>query len=178
LLVEQGDKGGWIKATLKPGVIPTIGANGTILRRRVLAESGLVGDYLFDIDIIASLAAKKPVKFAKVKIGIIHLYCGSDIGKFIRKQKRRIKDYLYYQKTGIRKYPWQKQNKLGLLKFILACVTIIPLIYQNLKGFIRKPDPAWFFHSLACWLTCLVYASEGVLIRFRSGELSRDKWRQ
>lgn len=194
LPVEQEDKGGWIKATLKPGAIPTIGANGTILRREIFSQGNtseggpakrgllrgecLVGDYLFDIDIIAALAAKKPVKFAKVRTGIIHLYCGSDIGKFIRKQKRRIRDYLYYQKIGVRKYPWQKQNKLGLLKFILSCVTIIPLVCQSLKGFFKKPDPAWFFHPVACWLTLYTYGIGRIRGVFGVKEMDRQSWRQ
>jgi len=178
LPVEHEDKGGWIKVTLKSGVIPTIGANGTILRREILVKSGLVGNYLFDIDIIAALATKKPVKFAKVKIDIIHLYCGSDIAKFIRKQKRRIKDYLYYQKISIRKYPWQKQNKLGLLRFILSCITIIPLIYQSLRGYFKKPDKAWFFHPLACWLTLGVYGVEFIKGGFGRGEMHRNNWKQ
>ena len=178
LPVKQEDKDGWIKATLKPPAFPTIGANGTILRREILAKSGLVGDYLFDIDIMAVLAAKNPVKFAKVKIGIAHLFCGSDIEKFIRKQSRRVNDYLCYQKTGVRQYPWQQQNKLGLLKFILSCVTIAPLIYQSLKGYLKKPDFAWFFHPLACWLTLWIYGTQIFLAKFRLPTAERKEWRQ
>lgn len=178
LLVKQEDKRDWLKAILKPPNLPTIGANGTILRRGILTKGGLVRDYLFDIDIIAQMAAKKPVKFAKVKTGIIHLYCGSDIGKFIRKQRRRIKDYLYYQKIGARKYPWEKQNKLGLLKFIFSCTTIVPLTFQSLKGFFKKPDPAWFFHPFACFITLWLYGSETILSRFGKSQMERKKWRQ
>lgn len=191
LPVEEEDKGNWLKVILKPGAIPTIGANGTILKREILLKNGLVGDYLFDIDIIAQLATKKPVKFAKVKTGIIHLYSGSDIKKFIRKQKRRIRDYLYfsaltkktdkgrhYQKIGARKYPWQQQNKIGLLKFILACVTIIPLLYQSIKGFFKKPDPAWFFHPLACWITFYTYTTGKIGSMLGVKEMDRRDWRQ
>lgn len=178
LKISQEEKGNWLKIKLESGKIPTIGANGTILRREILTKSGLVGDYLFDIDIIAALAAKKPVKFAKVKAGIVHLYCGSDIRKFIRKQKRRIKDYLYYQKIGVRKYPWQKQNKLGLLKFILSCITIIPLIYQSLRGYFKKPDPTWFFHPLACWITFWIYGWGRIKGIFGVKEMTRKGWGQ
>ena len=178
LPVKQEEKNGWIKVTLQPLVIPTIGANGTLNRRQILVKSKLVGDYLFDIDIIAQLASKKLVKFAKVKTSIIHLYCGSDIKKFIRKQKRRIKDYLYYQKIGVRKYPWQKQNKVGLLKFIFSCVAIIPLIWQAIKGYLKKPDLAWFFHPVACCVTLVIYALESVCGVVKSVETNREKWRQ
>lgn len=178
LLVEQEDKGNWLKITLKPPNIPTIGANGTVLRRKVLVDSGMVGNYLFDIDIIAQLATKKPVKFAKVKTGMIHLYCGSDIKKFIRKQKRRIRDYLYYQKIGARKYPWQEQNRMGLLKFILSCITILPLVYQAIRGYLKKPDSAWLFHPIACWITLGVYSLGKIKGTFSVREMSRKKWQQ
>lgn len=181
LPVDQEDKGGWLKVTLKPEAIPTIGANGTFFRRSNLIE-GLTPqknrDYLFDIDILASLAAQKPVNFAKVKIGIIHLYCGSSIVKFIRKQKRRVRDYLYYQRIGVRSYPWQTQNKLDLLKFIISCLTVAPLFYQSVKGYINKPDVAWFFHPLSCWITFWVYSWEFFFGAFRIQSINRQDWRQ
>jgi glycosyltransferase involved in cell wall biosynthesis len=177
LPVKQEDKGDWLKITLKLGAIPTIGANGTILRKSHLRGVN-VGDYLFDIDVIASLAAQKPVKFAKVKVGIIHLYCGSDVGKFIRKQTRRIRDYLYYQKIGARSYPWQKQNKAGLVKFVLACFTLLPLLYQTIKGYFKKPDSAWFFHPLACWLTLITYAQVSLLGKVTTVKMGRERWGQ
>lgn len=195
LPMEQEDKEGWIKATLKPGAIPTIGANGTIFRRAIFTQHHLrgggapplagrhlggvnLGDYLFDIDIIAQLASHQPVKFAKVKTGIIHLFCGSSVEKFMRKQRRRIKDYLYYQQIGIRTYPWHKQNETGLLKFIFSCVTILPLFWQAFSGYLKKPDPAWFFHPLACWLTLIVYTKEIVFGRIRPIKIKRINWQQ
>lgn len=179
LNLKQEDKGDWLKVSLKPPVVPTIGANGTILRRLPLLKSGLIGDYLFDIDILAQLASKKTISFAKVKIGIIHYYCDGDIKKFVRKQKRRIKDYLFYQKSGVRKYPWESQNKTGLLKFVLSCITIVPLLYQSLKGFIKKPDTAWLFHPLACWLTFWVYSTSRILNFFgKTKEMDRKNWSQ
>ena len=178
LPLKQEDKGSWLKVSLKLPMIPTIGANGTVLRREPFLKSGLIGDYLFDIDILAQLAEKRTIKFAKVKVGIIHLYCGGDIKKFIRKQKRRIKDYLYYQKIGARNYPWQSQNKVGLLKFVFACITILPLTAQILKGYFRKPDTTWFFHPLACWITFVVYGGERLKSLHEVREMDRSKWKQ
>jgi len=176
--VGQEDKGDWIKVTLTKKGLPTIGANGTLLRRSFLEEVE-VGDYLFDIDLLAEAVEKRgELKFAKVKIGIVHLFCGGDIGKFARKQKRRLKDFLYHQKVGDRSYPWQKQNKMGLVRFVLSCVTVLPLIYQSLKGYLRKPDAAWFFHPLACWITLWVYGWGMVQGLFSKKEASREGWGQ
>lgn len=178
LPLRQEDKGEWLKINLVPPIIPTIGANGTILRKEPFLKSGLIGDYLFDIDILAQLASRRNIKFAKVKVGIIHLYCDHDIKKFVRKQKRRIKDYLFYQKIGARHYPWQSQNKIGLLNFLLSCFLIFPLLFQTIKGFLKKNDPAWFFHPLACWITFLVYGWGKISGFFVVKEMSRKEWKQ
>jgi len=178
LPIQQKDRVDWIKVSLKPPLIPTVGANGTILRRKILAKSGLVKDYLFDIDVLFKLAEQEPVEFAKIKTGIIHLYCGQDVKKFARKQRRRIKDYLYYRKVGVRKYPWQRQNKWKVVKFVLDCLTIFPLVYQSVKGCLRKPDTAWFFHPIACWVTLWIYGEEVILAKLRKPKIERKKWRQ
>jgi len=178
LKVEQEDRGEWIVVTLeKGGALPTIGANGTILRRSFLEAAG-VGDYLFDIDLIAAAVQRRgAVQFAKVKVGIVHLYSNT-LQKFARKQLRRIRDLLYHQKQGTRSYPWQKQNKLGLAKFILYTVTVFPLFVQALRGFFKKRDWAWFFHPLVCWITLIVYGWGRIEGFFRVGEMSRENWSQ
>lgn len=178
LPLKQTDKGNWIEVILQGSSVPTIGANGTILRRSIFDKDALTKDYLFDIDILAQIARHKPIKFAKVKVGIVHIFCGSSISTFIRKQQRRVRDYLYYQKLGIRSYPWQQQNKLGLLKFGLACVTIVPLFYQAIKGYFKKPDVAWFFHPLACWLTLIIYVWGRIQGIFKTEQMARLSWRQ
>lgn len=179
LEIEQMDKGDWLKITLKPGSgLPTIGANGTIMRRSVLKRSQLIKDYLVDIDVLADLVFKKKINFAKVKVGIVHLYCGQSMRKFFRKQLRRVRDYIYHQKLGDRKYPWGQHSRQGLLRFILSCLTILPLLYQAVRGFFLKPDAAWLFHPLACWLTLLAYGFgvlEGTVYR---REMNRKGWGQ
>lgn len=178
LPIKQKDEGGWIKFGLQPPRFPTIGANGTILRRQALAKSKLVENYLADVDVLVELAKKKPINFAKVKTGIIHLYCGSSVRTFIRKQKRRVRDYLYYRNQGIRQYPWEEQNKAGILAFIVSCLILAPLIYQAIRGFLKKPDWAWFFHPVACWLTLWLYGTGTISSLWRVQELSRENWRQ
>lgn len=164
LEMEQKDKGDYLEILLHRGLLPTIGANGTLLRRRLL-ENYPVEDYFFDIDFLYDLANREEgsaKRFAKVKVGIVHLYCGSDIGQFVRKQKRRIRDYLYYEKVGVRRYPWRLLSfsgtrGRGLLLFILSTLTVFPLVLQSARGYFKKRDWAWFFHPLACWITLAVY---------------------
>jgi glycosyltransferase involved in cell wall biosynthesis len=135
--------------------IPTIGANGTIFRKSFF-ENIDIGDYLFDIDLIALKISnsKNNLYFAKVKNSIIHLFSGN-ILTYIRKQKRRIKDYKKYKK--FRKYAWLKINNKGIIKFIFFTILIFPLLFQSLRGYFKKKDLAWFFHPVACIITLYIY---------------------
>lgn len=154
----EEEKGDYLKVKFKKGPLPTIGANGFLIRKDILLKT-LKGDYLFDVDILHQLLSlEKVVTVAKVKIGIIHIFADS-ISSFIRKQKRRIKDYLYYKKMGLRKYPWSSLSKFRVLKFIIYTLLFFPLIFQSVKGYWKKKDLSWFFHPLACYLTVIIYSS-------------------
>lgn len=158
---KEEDKGSYIKIEFNKAELPTIGANGFLIRMSALEKCN-IGDYLFDIDIIYELltigngVATISNRFAKVKTGIIHIFSG-DIKTFARKQRRRISDYLYYNKLGVRKYPWKSVSKIKFIKFIFSCFMFIPLLKQSLKGYLKKADYAWFFHPIACWITLWEY---------------------
>jgi len=179
LKIDQIDKNQYIKITLKPNSpIPTIGANGTIFRTDFL-KNNLKSDYLFDIDILADYLNKnkKPIYFAKVKQGIIHTFCESSIKKFIRKQNRRITDYFNYQ--NLRQFNWNQTNKSGILKFIFYTILIIPMLFDTLRGFFHKPDAAWFFHPLACFITLYLYTINTIKKRLNLlKQLDRKQWQQ
>ena len=172
-------KNGYLKIKLEDK-IPTIGANGFLIRKDALKTYPL-GDYLFDVDLIETLVKKGSIYIAKVDTSIVHLFSG-DVGTFIRKQRRRIRDYLYhyyYKKTK------ETENSLespliffGILKFIVSCLLIAPLLYQALLGFNRKSDIAWFFHPIACLITLFAYAYETIRSIFIHEEYSRVGWRQ
>jgi len=163
LNVKQEDKGNYLKIELNERAIPTIGANGFLIRREALNKCS-IERYLFDIDVVFELIKRGYNKFAKVKIGIVHIFSDS-ISVFVRKQKRRFRDYIYYKELGFRKYPWHSISRNRLLKFIFYTIFTQPLLIQILKGCMRRRDSAWFFHVLACWITLLVYATG--LVSFR-----------
>lgn len=170
------DCGNYLEVMLQDGCLPTIGANGFFIRRDLLTNCS-IDKYLFDIDIIYELVKQGSNKFAKVKIGIIHIFSGS-IYTFIKKQKRRIKDYGYYNKIGARKYPWSSLPKAKLLKFIVYNITLIPLLYQMIFGWSQKKDLAWSFHLPACWITLIVYAWGTANNAIRVQEEDRSQWSQ
>lgn len=179
LKMEEKDEGEYLKISIKDQELPTIGANGTIWRKSKLL-SVFEGDYLFDIDILSLFLEKEnEVKFAKVKTGIVHHYCGSDIKSFVTKQKRRIDDLFYHGSLGQRKFKWGKVNRGKILYFILPTILIAPLFYEVIKGYSIKKDRAWLFHPLACWLTLGVY-SLGFLRFYLWGPKKPDRsnWKQ
>lgn len=191
--IETKDRDDYLELTLESGKLPTIGANGAIFRKSIFENNPeLVKDYLFDIDVVEELVAKKgPQKFAKVKVGIVHLYCGSDLKKFARKQLRRIKDMLYRRsvtnifitkKRGERRYNWSSNSlpplEVSIFKFALSCLLVIPLVYQSFVGYSRKKDLAWFVHPLLCWITLVMYARGTLESFFSDRELTRDNWKQ
>ena len=156
--------------------LPSIGANGTIYRQSFLKDFS--SDYLIDVDIVSKfLSTSNCLIFAKVKCGIIHSYCESSILKFIKKQNRRVVDLFIYQS----KRPGNliRSHFIGNLKFVFYVILIFPMLFDTLKGFIKKPDPAWLFHPLACVITLYIYGV--VTIIYKLGLLkpiNRQQWQQ
>ncbi len=147
----------YLKLTLSAAALPTIGANGFVFRRSLL-EGASWQPYLFDIDILFERIRRDGmVKVAKVKTGIVHLYCAR-LGDFVRKQRRRIRDFLYFAQDKQRSYPWDCQRRSGIVLFALSTVTVVPLIVQMLLGYCRRPDRAWACHLPVCMITLWVYA--------------------
>ncbi|EKD94687.1 MAG: glycosyl transferase, partial [uncultured bacterium] len=177
---DEKDFGDYLLVGLDKRGVPTIGANGTVFRSGFL-KNRVRGDYLFDIDILAKEIKEKGfVKFIKVKNGIIHNFCGRDAGKFARKQRRRVKDYLFHlNKKGGREFGWGEmdlggQRPWGMMKFVLYTLLVVPVVGQAILGFLKKADFAWFFHPVACWITLWEYGWGRVGGYFKTAELSRE----
>lgn len=177
---EEKDLGNYLLVRFKKEYgLPTVGANGVCFRADFL-KSNLKGDYLFDIDMLSNILSEKgEVIFVKVKNGIVHTYCESSIIKFAKKQRRRVRDFLFHKSEGSRSYDWGSQGSfLKTLKFIIYCIGIIPLFIQAVYGYTKKHDIAWFFHPLACWITLWEYGTSYILSFFKKEELNRKSWSQ
>jgi glycosyltransferase involved in cell wall biosynthesis len=176
--VSQEDRGGYLRVTLCDGLIPTIGANGFLIRREVV-QALCPGPYLFDVDVLqAAVRHNLNVVIAKVMTGIIHLYC-SDFRTFIRKQKRRILDYLRHRGQERASDAWDTARVKGVALFVLSSMTILPLVVQSMIGFRRKRDCCWIFHPPACLTTLGIYGwySLKKIMGMRT-EMTRENWTQ
>ncbi len=174
--IKQDDQKTYLKIKLEGGMIPTIGANGTLWRRGELIKAVNKSQYLFDTQIPYLMLKRNPIYFAKVKVGIIHLFC-HQTKDFYRKQKRRAKDFFYQEGTKQREETYQRKAAKQAL-FILATITVLPLVIQMVRGYRRKPDFAWFFHPIACGITLWLYASETLVAIFKKTEMDRKEWKQ
>jgi glycosyltransferase involved in cell wall biosynthesis len=155
LPVAAEDCGDYLKLTLTTAALPTMGANGFVFRRSLLADVEWQ-PYFFDIDIVQQAVAAGHTHLAKVKCGIVHLYCDR-LGLFARKQERRIRDFLYFSRDGGRTYPWEARRRRGLARFCLATATLLPLLGQMARGAARRRDAAWLYHLPVCVITLWVY---------------------
>jgi glycosyltransferase involved in cell wall biosynthesis len=178
LAVQQKDMGDYLKLTLSQDALPTIGANGFVFRRELLNHA-IWDPYFFDIDIIHQAIAQGINHVAKVKTGIVHLYCAR-LSDFARKQQRRIRDFLFFAQGKQRTYPWDKQKKIGILRFIVSTILIFPLLIQAVMGYIRKPDAAWLYHVPVCWITLMVYSIGALrkVMGLRQAPVTREQWQK
>ena len=178
LPIASESRDGYLKLTLTDKM-PTIGANGFIFRRKIL-ESVTWEPYFFDIDVAAMAVARGCGAIAKVDTSIIHLYCAR-FGDFVRKQRRRIRDFLFFAKTKERTYPWESQRKGGIVLFVLSALFVVPLVVQALVFACRAPRGAkalagW--HLPVCYATLWIYGL-GVLskaIGIKPALVDRSTW--
>ncbi|MBU1071069.1 glycosyltransferase family 2 protein [Patescibacteria group bacterium] len=157
--------------------LPTIGANGTIIRHNTLKTLN-IKNYYFDNDIFSKLLNKqKHFYFAKVKTGIIHLYAGN-FKSFLNKQLRRINDYSFHLSQNQRSTNLKEQYLPKILLFQLQCLLVFPILYQTIEGFIKKPDPAWLIHPLAVYSTWFIYLYGWLYAKIKPHQTSRNKWQK
>lgn len=181
--IEQEDKGDYILVKFSSPRHPTVGANGSIFRANILRDC-LQGDYLFDIDITTKYMQQHgEAIFLMVKNDIVHDYCQGNIAKFAKKQRRRVRDYLFHRTKNNREYDWGFESMAGdvicpILLFIISCVTVFPLFIYSIRGYMKKKDSAWFFHPLACEITLWEYGWGVIVSLFKKSELSRKGWKQ
>jgi hypothetical protein len=178
LHVATQDRGDYLELTLSPDQLPTIGANGFVIRRSLL--NGIRWEpYFFDIDIMQQAVAAGHNRVAKVRCGIVHLFCCT-LGDFARKQDRRVRDFLFFSNTQERTYPWNRHKRAGLVRFCLATVLVFPLILQMIRGWRRQPDRAWWLHIPACWITLWTYGLATIqkTLGVTPVAKTRDGWKQ
>jgi hypothetical protein len=167
---EQRD--GYLVAELEPGKVPTMGANGFLVRTKVLLENPM-GDYYFDIDVVNEMVQLGHTRVAKVDVALGH-YFARDLATFRRKTRRRIEDFLYWREQ--RRYPWLSSGRGPIVRFTVYTLLVVPLLGQAMRGWTRVHDRAWLYHVPVCWLTLWLYGRAVLRSTVRRAPHSREGW--
>lgn len=166
---------------LQDKLFPTFGANGTILKKSSISEvlDFEKTEYYFDTDVTNKIFKKqKSFVVCKMHTSITHFYCTS-IKQFLKKQSRRISDFLYfnYKEKKDRELPNLPlgKNILILIKFIFILPIIIDSFRLSYKSNL-KISP--FFHFYLSYLTIIIYGIYFLRFIFKKDfkNLDRKNW--
>ena len=145
---EDEYKGYYIKSKLlDKNKVPAMGSNGFLIRKNILKK--FVKNTFIHSDVVYHLVKSGYNCFAKVKTGIIH-----NQPRFFSNKIRRIKRRLSGEVKIEYNYGIKKRDTVKTVVYI--CL-ILPVIYDTIKGMIKKPDFAWFFHPIACFGELFLY---------------------
>lgn len=151
------DRGDYYEVCFTPENLPTVGANGFIIRKNVLEKARIDPQHYFHIDVIHDLVCQGYSKFAVVKTSIIH--DTADTLFSLLKKRSRYFWSLYLQQLDKRRYHIVTKKDYGkLVFFIFFSLTFIQPLSVSIRGYLKKHDIAWFIHPLFCFLITLVYA--------------------
>lgn len=153
------DKGEYYIVTFKPDKIPTLGANGFLIRRKVLEENAKIDeDHFFHIDVNVDLIKKGFNTYAFTKDDIIHLTGYKNISSFLYRRKLFMEQYHIKSHSARRYSVYMPQDKWRLLLYILYAATFIKPTLDALRGYVTIRDGAWFLHPFLSFSLLVIYS--------------------
>lgn len=158
------DCGGYYTVRFKPETMPTIGANGFLVRRALLMKYAKTSPGMyFDMDVNVDLILKGYDTFAFVKDSILHL---TGYGSVLNFLKRRMLFFGQYQRgldissdKPVRRYGiLSKRGIFELFFSIFICATVVIPIIDSIRGFRKIRDIAWFLHPFLAFSFVVMYS--------------------
>jgi glycosyltransferase involved in cell wall biosynthesis len=157
---DAEDKGDYFLVTFSPDKVPTLGSQGFLIRRKFLQMTA-IDPYFFHIEGNAEIISKGHNKYIFLKNSSGHNHV-STVKEFLKKCHRNIS--LFYKHAHLRTYKWES-HPVNFFFMILSMVTVVRPLFDAIKGFIRKPDPAWFLHPYLCFMVPAIYTLETLQVR-------------
>lgn len=146
--------------------LPTVGANGFVIRKKILQKAKVGPEHYFHIDVVYDLVKIGYNNFAVVDTSIIH--DTADTLFSLLKKRSRYFNELYLEKLPERRYHIvSKKDYSKLALFIFYSLTFFQPTILSLRGYLKKPDIAWFIHPLFCFLITFVYGKTIIFNRLR-----------
>lgn len=155
---EAKDNGNYYVVKFNSFYIPTLGANGFLVRRNVLVENAQVDpDHFFHIDVNVDLIEKGFNTYAFIKDDIIHLTGYKNIASFLYRRKLFMEQF-YIKKRDARRYSvYVSKDKLNLIKFVVYSITFVKPLFDATRGYFKIHDIAWFLHPFLCFIVFIIY---------------------
>lgn len=147
----------YYKVRLNPDSMPSLGGNGSVLRRNLVKLANSSPENFFHIDIHVDLAKKGFTTYAFVKDTVIHL-TGNSFLPFLRRRRYFIEKYHFEDKSKRRYSIYDpEKDKVALTGFVFYSLSIIFPLSDSIRGFLKVPDTAWFIHPFMCLGILAVY---------------------
>jgi len=154
ILGTPADHGNYLTVEFPQGSNLTLGAIG-FLTKKSLVEDKIYNEFFFHSDVFNELIHEGKNKFVLIKQEIIHNHCRSS-KVFFRKLARNFDNLLKYPNN--RKSIWATKNKKLFVMSTIKMVSVIIPIKDAIRGFIKKPDLAWFLHPFYCFGVVAMYS--------------------
>lgn len=151
------DCGNYYLAEFSRENIPTLGANGFLIRRgfaRLVSKDPMA---FFHIDSMVDLISQGHTKFAIVKTHIWHR-TGEHLTTFFKRRIRYIS--IYFQDKKLRRYHIvdMRTDTWKLAAYVFYSLTFVEPTLEAVRGYIIIRDWAWFLHPIMSFLCVPIYS--------------------
>lgn len=133
-----------------PSEMPAIGANGFMIKREYLEKAGGMRGGAH-VDMCVRLIRQGYNKFAFLKDRYIVHYIDIPLLPFLR---RRLTFAGYYEPEKVERIykVFSARDWPKLLWVVITYSTLLIPLLRALRGYVRKPDLAWFLHPVVCFV--------------------------
>lgn len=151
------DKGEYFLVEFNKNNLPTVGANGFLIKRELLLKAKVDQDSFFHIDVNYDLINKQRNKYVVVKNNIIHA-SGEKFIHFFKKRKKYMENLYLHDLSKRRYFLYNKEkDRKKIISYSLYSLTLVGPLSLAIKGFLKVPDLAWFLHPIVCFLIFWIY---------------------
>lgn len=138
---------------------PTLGSNGSIIRKNMINLKSLTPESFFHTDILYDLLDAGSNTYARVNTKLLHDTGSAFVEQIIRRYKYMNLHHL--KMLAQRRYKIFDSQKTGdwfkLLKFIFITLTLVIPILDAIKGYYKNRDLVWFLHPVYCFIYTFTY---------------------
>lgn len=135
--------------------IPSFGDNGFFVKASYFKNTNL--DHYYPMDNCEDMRKKGGYLYARLNKQYIWHRTAESLWSFLKKRFKYARD-LYCRRTDRRwKMVDTPKDWFFLFLFVLQSLTILPTLALSIRGYMKKPDIAWFWHPIVCFSMTIMY---------------------